>query len=115
MSTAEQSSAWFIPQTTIGKTLLAAYLLSLIAISLPLYGVVFNEPELLGPLPETATWTYLWYGVINLVLLGTYYGLFKPWADQATQYLDEWDQTSATESVDETPPAATQSSEGGDD
>ena len=115
MSTAERTSPWYIPKTTIGKALLGLYLLALIAVSLPLYGIAFNAPELLGPLPETAAWTYLWFGVMNLVLIGTYYGLFKPWAEQATQYIDEWGKTPISESFEETPPTATQSTERGDD
>lgn len=91
------------------------YLVSLIGVSVPLYGIAFNDPELLGPLPETAAWTYLWFGVMNIVLIGTYYALFKPWAEQATKYMDEWDQTPAADSVEDLPPTATQSTERGDD
>lgn len=115
MSTAERSSLWFIPRTTIGKALLGLYLVSLIAVSLPLYDIAFDNPQLLGPLPETAAWTYLWLGVMNLVLIGTYYGLFKPWAEQAIQYMDRWDEPQVSDSLEDAAPAATQSTDGGDD
>lgn len=115
MSTAKRSSLWFIPQTTIGKALLGLYLISLFAVSLPLYDIAFDNPELLGPMPEAAAWTYLWFGVMNLVLIGTYYGLFKPWAEQATQYMGGWDEPQITDSVEEVPPTTTQSAEGSDD
>ena len=95
--------------------LLGLYVLSLLAVSLPLYNIAFNDPELLGPLPETTAWTYLWFGVMNIVLIGTYFWLFKPWAEQATQYLDEWNEQSSSGSVEETPGPVAQSTERGDD
>lgn len=115
MSTGERDSLWFIPRTTIGKTLLAGYLVSLIAVSLPLHGIAFNDPELLGPLPEAVAWTYLWYAMINLVVIGTYYKLFQPWAVQAAQYVDEGSGVTSSDSLEEAPPAGTQSTRGGDD
>lgn len=115
MSTSDQASWWFVPRTTIGRILLGIYIISLGAVSLPLYDIAFNSPELLGPLPETATWTYIWFGVMNLVLLGTYYWLFRPWAEQATQYLDEWDDQAASPTVEDTPSATTQSTDRSDD
>ncbi|MDL5363865.1 hypothetical protein [Halalkalicoccus sp. NIPERK01] len=70
-----------IPQTTIGKVFLGIILFAWFATALSVFGLVFNEPELIGPLPQSAFWHYLWYGVMHLVLIGTYIFLFKPWAD----------------------------------
>jgi uncharacterized membrane protein YjgN (DUF898 family) len=78
----------FIPKTTIGKGLLALYLVSFVAVALSVAGVVFSEPRMLGPMPEVALWTYFWFGMINVVLLGTYFYLFKPWAETAARYVD---------------------------
>lgn len=79
---------WYVPQTTIGKILLAGYILSTLMVMVPLYGIAFNQPRLLGPFPEAITWSYIWYGVINLNLIALYVFLFKPWADQATKYAE---------------------------
>lgn len=92
----------FVPKTTVGKALLGLYLLAFVAIALSVTGVVFSDARMFGPLPEVAFWTYLWYGVINVVLIGTYFYLFKPWADTAAEFVDAeskaWDEAQARES-----------------
>lgn len=92
----------FVPKTTVGKALLGLYLLAFVAIALSVTGVVFSDARMFGPLPEVAIWTYFWYGVINVVLLGTYFYLFKPWADTAAEFVDAdseaWDDAEARES-----------------
>lgn len=78
----------FIPKTAIGKGLLGLYILSFVSIAFSVSGIVFNDARMLGPMPEVALWTYFWYGMINVVLIGTYFYLFKPWSEAATEYVD---------------------------
>lgn len=104
----------FIPKTTIGKGLLALYLVSFVAVALSVTGVIFNEPKMFGPVPEVAIWAYFWFGMMNVVLLGTYFYLFKPWAETALRYTEaesetgndtqpsEFEQGSNSDSIDET-------------
>ena len=113
MSADAETTAWFVPRTGIGKALLGTYFVALVLLSLPVYDVAFNDPELLGPLPETAAWTYLCLALMNVVLVGTYYGLFKPWAEEATQYVDGLDDVRLAESAGRV--AGTTSIEGDDD
>jgi hypothetical protein len=79
----------YIPKTTIGKILLGVYLIAFIAIALSVTGFVFAEPELVGPLPAAAAWTFGWYTVIFGVVVATYVFLFKPWADSAQHLREE--------------------------
>lgn len=96
MSETEDSKPFrFVPKTGVGKALLALYLVAFVAIAVSVTGVAFNEPRMLGPMPEVALWMYIWFGVINVVLLGTYVYLFRPWAEAATRFVDseeaEWE------------------------
>lgn len=84
----------FVPKTTVGKTLLATYLVAFVAVALSVTGVVFADPELVGPMAAPALWAYAWFGVMNVVLIGTYVYLFGPWARSAERFVDgetEWD------------------------
>jgi len=78
----------FIPKTAVGKGLLGLYLLSFVAIALSVSGMIFSDAKMLGPMPEVVLWAYFWYGIINVVLLGTYFYLFKPWSEAATEYIN---------------------------
>lgn len=78
-----------VPRTTIGKVFLGIILLAWFATALSVFGLVFNEPELIGPLPQSAFWHYFWYGIMHLVLVGTYIYLFKPWADSVDDTMAE--------------------------
>lgn len=89
MSSSNEGS-WMIPRTTVGKSLLLLYLIAFIGVLIPVFGLAFDDPTLLGPFPEAVTWTYLWYGVMNIVLILTYLYLFRPWAEEATEYVDAW-------------------------
>lgn len=79
----------FIPKTTTGRVLLGIYLVAFVAVGLSVFGFVFAEPDMLGPMAAPALWAYLWYAVMNVVLLGTYVYLFKPWAESAERFVAE--------------------------
>ena len=79
----------FVPKTTVGKVLLGAYLLAFIAVGLSVTGIVFADPVLVGPMAAAAVWAYVWFTVMNVVLIGTYVYLFKPWAISAEQFVDD--------------------------
>ncbi|MFC6837819.1 hypothetical protein [Halomarina ordinaria] len=83
MSSLELRAFPILPRSRAGKVLLAVVLVAFVAIGLSVFGLVFNEPRLFGPFPESVSWHYFWYGVIYLVLVATYVLLFKPWADAA--------------------------------
>lgn len=85
MSSIDLQAFPIIPRTTVGKVFLGLILLAWFCTALSVFGLVFNEPELIGPLPQAAFWHYLWYGVMHLVLIGTYIYLFKPWAESVDE------------------------------
>ncbi|MFC7156940.1 hypothetical protein ACFQPA_16035 [Halomarina halobia] len=74
-----------IPRSRAGRVLLTIVVVAFVAIGLSVFGLVFNEPRLFGPLPESVFWHYFWYGIIYLVLVATYFLLFEPWADAASE------------------------------
>lgn len=116
-----ESGRWYVPSTRIGRILTALYLVAAVAVLLPLFGVAFNRPVMLGPFPQAITWSYLWFGVINVLLVAAYWYLFRPWAESATEYIDSPEadtrRTDSTESGDatETPIAEAEPDRGGDD
>jgi len=81
MSTINLDAFPVIPKSRTGKTLLVIVLLSFISTGLSVFGIIFNEPQLIGPFPEAVFWHYLWYAIMHLVLVATYFLLFKPWAE----------------------------------
>lgn len=81
MSTINLRAFPIIPRSRLGKAFLAIILVAFISTGLSVFGLVFNDPRLIGPFPETVAWHYFWYGIMHLVLIGTYLFLFKPWAD----------------------------------
>lgn len=95
MSTREPDAFPIIPKSNIGKILLGMVLLSFIATGLSVFGVIFNSPQLIGPFPETAFWHYFWYGILHLVLVITYFYLFKPWADSIDDEIFNQEETSS--------------------
>lgn len=74
---------WIVPRSIVGKILLGLYLIAFGAVLVPLYGLGFTRPTLLGPFPEAVTWTYSAYAVMNAVLILTYVYLLRPWAEEA--------------------------------
>lgn len=81
MSTINLQAFPIIPRSRVGKIFLAIILIAFIATGLSVFGLVFNNPRLIGPFPETVAWHYFWYGIMHIILIGTYLFLFKPWAD----------------------------------
>jgi hypothetical protein len=86
-----QRGRWYVPSTKIGRVLAGLYIVSAIAVLLPLYGIAFNQPVLLGPFPQAVTWSYVWFLIINLLLGAAYRYLFEPWAEHAQRYTDTLD------------------------
>lgn len=93
MSTIDLDAFPIIPRSRVGKVLLAIILLAFISTGLSVFGVIFNEPQLIGPFPEAVFWHYLWYGIMHLVLVATYFLLFKPWAETVDDYDIRTEQT----------------------
>lgn len=83
MSTIDLEAFPIIPRSRVGKVLLGILLLAFISTGLSVFGIIFNEPQLIGPFPEAVFWHYLWYAIMHLVLVATYFLLFKPWAERA--------------------------------
>lgn len=81
MSTIDLDAFPIIPRSKVGKILLTIILVAFISTGFSVFGVIFNEPQLIGPFPEAVFWHYLWYGIMHLVLVATYFLLFKPWAE----------------------------------
>lgn len=85
MSSIDLRAFPIIPRTTVGKVFLGIILLAWFCTALSVFGLVFNELELIGPLPQAVFWHYFWYGIMHLVLIGTYISLFKPWAESVDE------------------------------
>lgn len=86
----------YIPETSIGKILFGVYMIAFVAVALSVSGFVFSDPVMVGPMVASALWMYLWFAVMNVVLIGTYVYLFKPWAESASRLVEaeeeEWKQ-----------------------
>lgn len=93
----------FIPKTTVGKALLALYLVAFVAVALSVTGIIFADPEMLGPMAAPALWAYIWFGVMNAVLIGTYFFLFKPWAESAERFIGDQDDRTETKRQQRSP------------
>lgn len=95
MSTIDLEAFPIIPRSRIGKILLSIILLAFISTGLSVFGIIFNEPQLIGPFPEAVFWHYLWYAIMHLVLVATYFLLFKPWAEGVEDSAIKTEQTEA--------------------
>lgn len=93
MSTIDIEAFPIIPRTTVGKILLFIILLAFLATGLSVFGIIFNEPQLIGPFPEAVFWHYLWYAIMHLVLVATYFLLFKPWSEGVEDFAIKTEQS----------------------
>lgn len=99
MSSIDTQALSIIPRTNIGKLILGLVILALVGIGLGVFGVVFNEPRLIGPLPEVVFWVHLWAVVIHFLVIVTYFFLFRPWGESLNDHSIESRQSDTT--VDE--------------
>ena len=72
------------------RGLIMGFLLFVLAMAaLPVFRIYANATDFWGPLPMTLSWTYLWYAGINVAAFLVYFLLFKPWAQNVTEFLAE--------------------------